>query len=201
MEHLERQHRCHRDAGREPGEDGLERQSRRALPRHLHQQQDLRKLRRCGERDGQQLRQPCLLHTREPCLQRPRQQPRHLVEHRDVRLEPLGPVVAGAVLRPGHDEPHHAGPAAAGRPHALDLESHPDLRRQEPRDLRPGQVLLRARGPAGDLPHDRVPHPARHRRRDDQRHAATARRHRGRLRRGGDPRRRTSKRSFRCRAI
>ena len=80
-------------------------------------------------------------------------------------------------------------PAAAGRPHALDLEGHPDLRRQDARDLRPRQVLLRARGPAGDLPDDLVPHPARHHRRDDQRHAASARRHRGRLRRGGDPRR------------
>ena len=74
----------------ETGQDRPERQPDRAVPRHHHLEQDLRQLRRRGERDGEQLRQLGLLHARGPGLQRDRQQLRHGLDHGTFVPDPKG---------------------------------------------------------------------------------------------------------------
>ena len=188
VEHLERQHRCHRDAGREPGEDRPERQPRRALPRHVHQQQDVRQLRRSRERHASSYGNPVSFTPENRAYSA-------LDNNLDTSWN-----TGTFVSNPSGQwwQVQFSNPVTTNHITLVQLQRGDrtrwiskvtlQLRRQEPRDLRSRQVVLRAGGPAGDLPDDLLPHPARHHRRDDQRHAAAARRDGCRLRRGGDPR-------------
>ncbi len=185
--HADGQRGLHGDAGREPGQDGPERQPDRALPGHRDVVEDLRVVRGRGQRDGEQLRQQCLLHARGPGLQRHRQQLRLGLDHRHLRARSQGPVVAVAVHQPRDDRPHHAGAAAAGRPLALGLGRDPHLRRQGPHPLRPHGGLACHDGADAHLPGAVVPHAAGHHRLDDEQHRAAAVGRRRGLRRSRDP--------------
>ena len=49
--------------------------------------------------------------------------------------DPAGQWWQAQFAEPGHHEPHHARPAAAGRPLALDLLRHPHVRREGPASI------------------------------------------------------------------
>ena len=106
-------------------------------------QQDVRVLRRSGQRHRQQLRKRLTYTPEDARLQRHRRQLRHGLDHRDLRPGPGRPVVAGAVREPRDHGPHHARAAPAGRPPRWISRVTADLRRQGPGALPTHERLAR----------------------------------------------------------
>ena len=64
-------------------------------------------------------------YPEDRALQRHRRRPRHRLGDRDLRAQPVGPVVAGPAPGPGHRRPGHPHPAGHRRPEPLDHPGHP----------------------------------------------------------------------------
>ncbi len=74
--------------------------------------------------------------------------------------DPAGQWWQAQLRQPRHHRPHHARPAAAGRPLALGVGRDPHLRREGPRPRRAHQRLPPDVGPDPHLPDPDVPHAA-----------------------------------------